>query len=234
MSDQTLDLGVWLKAQRESRGITLDALAASMKLQRSVLADLERNDISRWPPGIYGRAYVRQYARLVGLPPEAVLQQFCELCPEPPPRLPWIGSTAASDFEREGGSELRLTLEDAASLGRSKASARVADVAGNVGFVLAVGGALALTTGLAFWTVTGVVALAWYLASAVYGGKVSLRRVIKFPQRRPAPSQAPDIQPLVLQVAGTEQPGTHEAFERHGAADDEENALPLPTSRQVH
>ena len=205
-----------------------------MKIQRSLLADLERNDISRWPPGIYGRAYVRQYAKLVGLPPEAVLEQFRDLSPEPRPRAQFWGATAADSLEPEDPSELRLTLEDAESVRRSRAASRVVDVAGNVGFVLAVGGVLALTTGLAFWTVTGVVALAWYLASAVYGGKVSLRRAMRFSQSRPAPSQVPDMPPLVLQVTGTEQPGADETFEGHGAADDEEHTLPLTTSRQIH
>ena len=187
MSDQNADLGGTLRAQRERRGITLDALAASMKLNRSLLADLERNDVSRWPPGIYRRAFIRQYAMLVGLSPEVVLQQFYILFSEPrePQRLPTAAVASSS--------ELRLTLEDVPSLRRSMVLSRVVDVVGNVGLVLAIGGLLALMTGLAFWTVSGVVALIWYpLASAIYGGGVSLRRVLRIKRGRKAPPHAAD------------------------------------------
>jgi len=41
-----------------------------------VLEALERNDISKLPGGIFGRAFVRSYASEVGLDPEATIQDF--------------------------------------------------------------------------------------------------------------------------------------------------------------
>jgi cytoskeletal protein RodZ len=41
-----------------------------------VLEALERNDISRLPGGIFGRAFVRSYALEVGLDPEVTIQNF--------------------------------------------------------------------------------------------------------------------------------------------------------------
>lgn len=229
MSDPNADFGAKLRAQRESRGITLDALAASMKIQRSLLADLEQNDLSRWPHGIYRRAFIRQYAMLVGLPPEGVLQQFYGLFPEPREPQRRLAAPAADS------SELRLTLEDGWSLRRWAASSRVVDVVGMLGFVLATGGVLALMTGLAFWTVSGVVALIWYpLASAVYGGEVSIRRVLRITQGRRAPSRAADAPPLDLYIGSRQEEGAMQTFEGHDAERDEEHGLPLTTSRQVH
>lgn len=225
LSDQNADFGARLRAQREGRGITLDALAASMKIKRSLLADLERNDVSRWPHGIYRRAFIRQYAVLVGLLPEVVLQQFYGRFPEPrePQRRP--AAAAASS------SEPRLTLANGASLRRSAASSRVVDAVGVLGLVLATGGLLALMTGLAFWTVSGVVALIWYpLASAIYGGGVSLRRVLRIEHYRQAPSHAADAPPLVLHIASRQEESAMQTFEGYGAERKREQGLPLTTS----
>jgi hypothetical protein len=43
---------------------------------------LERNDLSRWPNGIFARAFVREYAQLVGLDPDATVDEFCRCFPQ--------------------------------------------------------------------------------------------------------------------------------------------------------
>jgi Helix-turn-helix domain len=43
---------------------------------------LERNDLSRWPTGLYARAYVRTYAQLIGADPESTVDEFCRLFPQ--------------------------------------------------------------------------------------------------------------------------------------------------------
>jgi cytoskeletal protein RodZ len=70
------DFGTRLRAAREQRGITLRQIASSTKISVGVLEALERNDISRLPGGIFGRAFVRSYAIEVGLDPEATIQDF--------------------------------------------------------------------------------------------------------------------------------------------------------------
>jgi transcriptional regulator with XRE-family HTH domain len=86
--------------QRERRGITLDAIAASTKIKGSLFAGLERGDVSDWPAGIFRRAFIREYARGIGLVPEPIVAEFLEI----------FGSgDAAGEPERTGG-ELRLTL----------------------------------------------------------------------------------------------------------------------------
>jgi transcriptional regulator with XRE-family HTH domain len=88
-----------LREEREHRGITLDAIAASTKIKASLFAGLERGDISDWPAGIFQRGFVREYARFIGLAPEPIVAEFMTVF-------------AAGDAQ-EGltpGGELRLTL----------------------------------------------------------------------------------------------------------------------------
>ena len=82
MNTASLSFGRRLRSGRERLGISLEAIAASTKINRSLLADLERGDVSKWPGGIYRRAFVREYAAAIGLPAEEVLAEFSELFPE--------------------------------------------------------------------------------------------------------------------------------------------------------
>jgi transcriptional regulator with XRE-family HTH domain len=75
--------GLRLKTHRERRGITLESIAESTKLKRSLLAALEAGDVSHFPLGIFRRAYVRSYANAVGLPAESIVAEFVQLFPEP-------------------------------------------------------------------------------------------------------------------------------------------------------
>src|SRR6266566_2801022 len=70
------DFGRMLREARERRGASLQQIAATTKISVAVLDALERNDISRLPSGIFGRAFVRSYALEVGLDPLEVLRVF--------------------------------------------------------------------------------------------------------------------------------------------------------------
>jgi cytoskeletal protein RodZ len=75
------DFGSRLREARERRGITLRQIANATKISVGVLDALERNDISRLPGGIFGRAFVRSYAVEVGLDPETTLREFMATFP---------------------------------------------------------------------------------------------------------------------------------------------------------
>lgn len=64
------------RRQRERRGVTLEAIAQSTKIPASLFAGLERGDCSRWPAGVYSRAYVRAYAEAIGLEPNEAVEDF--------------------------------------------------------------------------------------------------------------------------------------------------------------
>ena len=70
------EFGTQLKEARESKGLSLQQVAASTKISVSVLEALERGDFPRLPGGIFSRAFVRSYALEVGANPDAVVAQF--------------------------------------------------------------------------------------------------------------------------------------------------------------
>jgi hypothetical protein len=74
--------GPSLRRVRLQRGISLDRLAVETKVSVEMWSALERNDLSRWPIGIYARSYVRAYAMHVGLDPEATIDDFCRYFPQ--------------------------------------------------------------------------------------------------------------------------------------------------------
>jgi hypothetical protein len=63
--------------------VELAAIAEETKINVALLEGLERDDVSRWPGGLFRRAYVRTYAQKIGLDPEQVLREFIALYPDP-------------------------------------------------------------------------------------------------------------------------------------------------------
>ena len=76
-------LGARLRMQREKRQIALATIAEQTKIKLSLLEGLERDDVTRWPPGLFRRSYFRAYARAIGLDPDRALGEFLALFPDP-------------------------------------------------------------------------------------------------------------------------------------------------------
>jgi cytoskeletal protein RodZ len=75
--------GAGLRQRREEQQIALSTIAEQTKIKLSLLEGLERDDISRWPAGIFRRAFVRDYARAIGLQPDVVVREFLDRYPDP-------------------------------------------------------------------------------------------------------------------------------------------------------
>lgn len=90
--------GPRLRHERERRQITLKAIADDTKISRSLLEALERDDVSRWPTGIFRRAFVRSYAEAIGLNADEIVREFAERFPDPsqPPPPPGQETTQVS------------------------------------------------------------------------------------------------------------------------------------------
>jgi transcriptional regulator with XRE-family HTH domain len=73
--------GPRLRRERERRGISLETIAAQTNVSIELWIGFERNDLSRWPKGIFARAFVRDYAKAVGLDANEVVDDFCRLFP---------------------------------------------------------------------------------------------------------------------------------------------------------
>ena len=73
--------GPRLRRERERRGISLETLAARTNVSTELWLGLESNDFSKWPGGLFARAFVRDYARVVGLDADELVDDFCRLYP---------------------------------------------------------------------------------------------------------------------------------------------------------
>jgi hypothetical protein len=116
VSDETF--GARLRRERERRHIALSSISANSKISVAYFEALERDDLSRWPSGIFRRAFIRAYAAGIGLDPDAIAREFRERFRDPadptpaaPVETPGIvhartGSSSPSD------AVLRLTLAD--------------------------------------------------------------------------------------------------------------------------
>ena len=95
--------GARLRVQRERQQVTLATIAEQTKIKPSLLEGLERDDVSHWPEGIFRRAFVRGYARAIGLEPDVVVREFLalhpdsvEVCPEAFTAAPRVGSASVN------------------------------------------------------------------------------------------------------------------------------------------
>jgi transcriptional regulator with XRE-family HTH domain len=113
-----MSFGARLRQQREGRQVSLEDISTKTKIKVSLLEGLEGDDLSRWPQGIFRRAYIRAYAQAIGLEPDAVLQQFLALYPEPPEELPLV----APESPKRPPTRLRFLLNAAFGAARQAAT----------------------------------------------------------------------------------------------------------------
>lgn len=74
-----------LRRERELRGITLREISEATKISLRFLQALEQDRIEVLPGGLFPRAFVRQYARYVGLDTEKLVAEYLYLHGEAPP-----------------------------------------------------------------------------------------------------------------------------------------------------
>ena len=81
-----MTIGEQLRASREAKGLSLDALAHTTRVQPRYLAAIERNDVASVPPRPFGRGFVRAYAKEIGLDPDRTAHDyFAQFAPVPVP-----------------------------------------------------------------------------------------------------------------------------------------------------
>jgi cytoskeleton protein RodZ len=69
-----LTAGAILRSARERAGLTLEAIAQQLKLAPRQVEALETDDYARLPGRTFVRGFLRNYARCVGVDPDAVLE----------------------------------------------------------------------------------------------------------------------------------------------------------------
>lgn len=79
--------GQRLAKAREARQLTVDAVAAQLRVETKIIAALERDDYEHLPSAVFVRGYLRAYARAVGLPAEPLIEAFDRRTTQAPPPL---------------------------------------------------------------------------------------------------------------------------------------------------
>ena len=69
-------LGAWLRAQREARGVGLREIADASKISLRYLEALETDRFEVLPAPVFTRGFLREYARVVGLDPDEVVNLY--------------------------------------------------------------------------------------------------------------------------------------------------------------
>ena len=112
--NERVAFGLELRRVRERRGLSLEQVSEQTKVSVGHYAALESGDLSRWPSGIFRRAFVRNYATAVGLDPDDTLAHFSRIFPDPAD-----GPKAAARMEAALREEA-LALANAASEPRAE------------------------------------------------------------------------------------------------------------------
>lgn len=101
---ETGSVGARLKALRESKRVTLRQIANVTRIAASALDAIERDDVKKLPGGIFGRSFVRAYARELGLDVEQTVAEFFGQFPDVHDGLP----VTAINHQDNGGAEWQV------------------------------------------------------------------------------------------------------------------------------
>nr|MBO2483703.1 hypothetical protein [Bacillota bacterium] len=72
------ELGRTLRQAREDRGLSLREIARETKIPVRHLEALESGDLASLPGPVYAKAFLRHYARAVGLDPDQLFEEFAQ------------------------------------------------------------------------------------------------------------------------------------------------------------
>ena len=194
--------GERLKRRRERAGVTLAKIAQNTKVPVALFTGLEAGDCSRWPTGLFARAYVRGYAEAIGLNGDETVEEFVAA-------FGAVGHAEGVEAPPAPSSKtppLRLSMVEE--------PVGPADIARRVGLAateLLIG---ALIAALAYvglqsnmWTTVGLV-LTYFTLGRLVSDDPLLYWIFKRARRRPAPaplpaeSESPDVS-SVGETAGT-------------------------------
>ncbi len=191
--------GPRLRSERERRGLSLSALSTLTKVGPDLWIGLETNDFSRWPSGIFARAFVRDYAKAIGLDEDEVVDEFCRLFPavgdrrtarimkaqaelighnpaglDEATQLPPEGERRAAGRERKAEARAR----------RIRLAPRAVSASIDAACTLTLAGSASAFAGASFWAAAGVAALVYFSLSTVFSGASPGSHAVAFLRQR--------------------------------------------------
>jgi transcriptional regulator with XRE-family HTH domain len=177
--------GERLRRHREKQNITLDQIAASTKVAASLFAGLEKGDCSRWPGGMYNRAFIRGYAAAIRLDPDDVAAEFAECYTAAPDTPPIVGHAGpAPSTPSPGPFALRLKLDVDPEELRRRAARRVVLAAADVFVVAAIAALVAFASGIAYWSALAIFSITYQVAVRLLSGLSPAERLLARGARR--------------------------------------------------
>jgi transcriptional regulator with XRE-family HTH domain len=160
-----------LRRLRLRRGISIEEVSARTNVSAELWEAMEHNDFSRWPTGVAARAYVRDYATIVGIDPDEVIDEFCRVAPQGDRRRePLVRGTAEvlrhdlawEDHLPAGVKVDRRAARSVPKDGFDRQTLRAVASLTDLLIVTAVASVSALLMHANFWTTVGVVALLYH------------------------------------------------------------------------
>lgn len=167
-NDSRLEFCLALKGARERRGITLAEIADATKIPAYLFAGLERNDLRRWPKGLFRRSFFRDYARMIGLDPAEACAEFTRFFPDVPGAQ--LAKAAGEGEDADQESSLRLAFDTAWHGPPTSVLLRLLALLFDAVTVTLVASAIAWARTADWSMTTAIVALAYFsLAMALFG-----------------------------------------------------------------
>lgn len=175
MINERRAFGDRLRRQRERQHITLTAIAESTKVAASLFAGLERGDCSRWPGGVYNRAFIRGYAAAVQLDPDEITAEFVEYYETPAEADTRKPGKGAKDTPLHAALRLGLAIDPSESWRRALKVLllTLADVAAIASLTLAV----VLSTGTPLWNALAIAGIGYHVLARIVASTSRTDRV---------------------------------------------------------
>lgn len=106
--DSPQSVGEYLKQAREEKKLTVEQIAAEMRLGPAVIREIEADQMTGLPV-TFAKGYIRSYAKIVGLNPDTLIAQY-SVGREPENRNPFYQSHVEAEHSAPRASKSRLNV----------------------------------------------------------------------------------------------------------------------------
>ena len=169
------------------------------KVGADLWTGLEKNDFSKWPSGIFARAFVRDYARAIGLDADEVVDEFCRLFPDIGDRrvariIKAQAELIGHDPEKVDEASLLPPQGDRRSAGRERKAEvrarrirlapRTVSATIDIACTLSLAAAASALVGTNFWSSTGIAGLVYFTISTIFSGASPGSHAVAFLRHR--------------------------------------------------
>lgn len=76
--ERHMTIGETLRKARAARGFTIQDIANETAIRRCDIERMENDDFTMWPHPIYGKGFIRIYARHLNLDPDPLIRQYLD------------------------------------------------------------------------------------------------------------------------------------------------------------